>query len=277
MATFGTFVGDYRKLLRAARNIPLGCDSPLQLPPIRDTVPKVAIFSPHPDDEVLAGSALAMRLRREGCPVTNVAMTLGSDRVERARRLVELERACTYLGFDVQLLALDGFESGNEKTHPGWDDMVERVEAFLECGAPSIVIVHHLLDAHPTHHMTAQLVRTAMRRAKWTGLLFEAEDWSEMSHPNLLVEVSERDLVYILEALSFHKGELVRNPYHIREPGRLSNNVRRSELVFGKGTQAPEIDFAVLYRRVECAKGKMWPVPGKSRFLSTQNPVTMIL
>jgi hypothetical protein len=49
--------------------------------------------------------------------------------------------------------------------------------------------------------------------------------------------------------LSFHAGEMRRNPFHLRMPAWLQDNVRRgAELVGGQGGAAPDFMFAVLYR-----------------------------
>ena len=72
--------------------------------------PHVLVFAPHPDDECIVG-ALPLRLRQEaGWRVTNIAVTLGSKQDRRAERWTELGAACDVLGFDLRLLAADGFE-----------------------------------------------------------------------------------------------------------------------------------------------------------------------
>jgi len=53
----------------------------------------------------------------------------------------------------------------------------------------------------------------------------------------------------LLAALSFHVKEVRRNPYHLRMPAWLIDNVRRgAELVGGQGGAAPDFTFATLYR-----------------------------
>ena len=62
-------------------------------------VPTALLFSPHPDDECIAGG-LALRLAREAkWNVVNVAVTLGSKRERKNARRRELARACAALGF----------------------------------------------------------------------------------------------------------------------------------------------------------------------------------
>ena len=78
--------------------------------------------------------------------------------------------------------------------------------------------------------------------------LIETEYWGQMPAPNLLVESSADQVADLLGALSHHKGELQRNPFHLRMPGWMQDNVRRgAEVVGGQGNAAPDFDFATLY------------------------------
>src|SRR6185503_10697913 len=80
-------------------------------------------------------------------------------------------------------------------------------------------------------------------------VLVETEFWGAMDNPNLMVESSEEDVADLLAALSFHVEEVRRNPYHLRLPAWLMDNVRRgAELVGGQGRTAPNFTFATLYR-----------------------------
>ncbi len=59
----------------------------------------------------------ALALRREaGWRVTNVAVTLGSNKARRAERWAELEDACAVLGFGNIRLREDGFEEVKSDT-----------------------------------------------------------------------------------------------------------------------------------------------------------------
>jgi hypothetical protein len=70
-----------------------------------------------------------------------------------------------------------------------------------------------------------------------------------MATPNLMVESSIDDLADMMTALSFHVGEVERNPYHLLLPAWMQDNVRRGgELVGGQGGAAPEFNFCTLYR-----------------------------
>ncbi|MBV8915368.1 MAG: hypothetical protein JOZ05_20300 [Acetobacteraceae bacterium] len=57
------------------------------------------------------------------------------------------------------------------------------------------------------------------------------------------------DVADLVAALSLHVGEVARNPYHLRLPAWMMDNVRRgAELVGGQGGAAPPFAFATLYR-----------------------------
>ncbi len=227
-------------------------------PPAREPVaigaPKVLIFAPHPDDEVIIGG-LPLRLSREQrCDVVNVAVTLGSRPERRTGRWRELRAACDYIGFRLLAPAPNGLEGINLRARaqqPGqWRASVEAVAAIIGAERPSIVFLPHADDRNRTHVGTHQLVVEAMREhAGLTCLVVETEFWAAMGAPNLMVESTPADVADLVAALSLHAGEIARNPYHLRLPAWMMDNVRRgAELVGGQGATAPRFTFATLYR-----------------------------
>ena len=57
-------------------------------------------------------------------------------------------------------------------------------------------------------------------------------------------------MAILLAGLRQHVGEVSRNPYHLRLPGWLSDNVRRgSEILAGAGSTAADFAYGTLYRR----------------------------
>jgi hypothetical protein len=73
-----------------------------------------------------------------------------------------------------------------------------------------------------------------------------------------MVESSAEDLADLLAALSFHVEEVRRNPYHLRLPPWMIDNVRRgAELVGGQGGAAPDFMFATLYRARQWKNGRV--------------------
>src|SRR6185503_17846441 len=126
-------------------------------------------------------------------------------------------------------------------------------------------------DWNSTHIGTHYLVLDALAQAgaEFECLAVETEFWGAMKDPNLLVESSERDLIDLITALSFHVGEVKRNPYHLRLPAWLMDNVRRgSELVGGQGGGAPDFLFGTLYRLRRWRGGRFEPVLRDGRCLA---------
>jgi N-acetylglucosamine malate deacetylase 1 len=105
-------------------------------------------------------------------------------------------------------------------------------------------------------------------------LIVETEFWGQMASPNLMVESSVADVADLLAALSFHVGEVRRNPYHLRLPAWLQDNVRRgAELVGGQGGAAPDFNFATLYRLRRWKNGRAENIfPGGRQISIVENP-----
>ncbi len=202
-------------------------------------------MSPHPDDEAISG-ALAIRLSVENhCPVTNVAVTLGSDPKRRVARKKELARALKLLKWKGVALPED------------WSAKERALVTFFMRQRPAVVLAPHPGDRHPTHVRTAKLVRAALKRSGIDTTVAWAEYWAPQPHPNALVEVTPEILTKQLRALACHAGEVARNPYHLRLPGWMMDNVRRgSEWLGGKGAPAAPFVYGQLYRLERWEKGK---------------------
>jgi len=99
--------------------------------------------------------------------------------------------------------------------------------------------------------------------------LVETEFWGQMRSPNLLVESSLDDVAALMNALALHTGEVRRNPYHLRLPAWMQDNVRRgAELLGGKGSPAPAFLFATLYRVSKWKRGRIHAPATHGTFLS---------
>lgn len=250
------FVSSFAGLVAGGKSLPLGGISPQRpsksAPP--DT-PAAIIFSPHPDDECIIGG-LALRLMREaGVRVINVAVTQGSNPERQQPRWHELKNACDYLGFDLEQTAPNGLEKISSKTRledpHHWSAAVKIISATLARHQPRVIFFPHELDWNSTHIGTHFLVMDALKTLprNFACLIVETEFWGQMASPNLMVESSIDDVADLLAALSFHVDEVRRNPYHLRLPAWLQDNVRRgAELVGGQGAAAPDFTFATLYR-----------------------------
>jgi LmbE family N-acetylglucosaminyl deacetylase len=270
-----SYVRDAAKLLEAGKGIALGPSAePLVAPsaPASERPWRVAVCSPHPDDESLIG-ALPLRLRLEcGAQVTNCAITFGSNLAQRSRRLRELESACRVLGFELAIprepLGFDNVNLETRTDRPGeWAEKVELLSRCLERLQPDAVFAPHAEDwnkAHiGTHYLAVDALGDYLTRSGRGPLPFiETEFWHENAQPNLMVGVSPEVEATLVMATAEHGGEVSRNPYHLRHPSRMIENVRLgAETVGGQGGAAPDFPFGELYR-VTFMKGKQ-QIPAK--------------
>ena len=229
-----------------------------------------------------------MRLLREcGWKVINVAVTLGGNPERRAGRLEELKGACRFLGFDLLLPApvrlenvktarrslalpqlpatpggLENVAASTRANNPKlWSSLVAIVAGLLQQHQPKAIFFPHELDWNSTHIGAHWLVMDALAQADGLSChLVETEFWGQMASPNLLVEYSVQDVADLVAAVSFHAGEVKRNPYHLRLPAWLHDNVRRgAELAGGQGQAAPHFVFAQLFRLRRWRSGRIEP------------------
>jgi LmbE family N-acetylglucosaminyl deacetylase len=262
MNPYHQFVSDCASVLRAAKSLPLAsAPTPPRPAPAADA-PKALIFSPHPDDECIVGG-LALRLMREaGFQVINVAVTQGSSPARQGPRLEELRAACSYLGFEVLQTAPNGLDRikpevrVNDPAH--WSGCVAVIAGILREQRPRVVFFPHDDDfnsAHiGVHHLLVDTLKTL--GPDFTTSVVETEFWHAMNGANLMVESSLGEVVDMVTALSFHIGEVQRNPYHVRLPAWMQDNVRRGgEVVGGQGGTPPDYEFATLFRLRRWAGG----------------------
>jgi len=139
----------------------------------------------------------------------------------------------------------------------------------LEQERPDAVIAPHAEDFNTTHIGTHYLVADALgdyleRTGRGPLPFFETEFWHQNPIPNLMVGVSPEDEAILIMATAEHGGEVRRNPYHLRHPGRMIENVRLgAEVVGGQGGAAPDFPFAELYHLAFMAgKDLVAPRPG---------------
>ena len=264
MNPYFQFVSEYSRLARDGSTYPLGVFAPFPRPHLAPDAPKVMIFSPHPDDEVIIGG-LALRLMRESnWNVINVAVTQGSRPERRAERLKELKHCCECIGFDLEQPVPGGLEKVNPKARlqepEHWAKSVKSVADILDRHRPLAILFPHDRDWNSTHVGTHFLVMDAIRSlpSSFNCFTVETEFWGQNASPNLMVELSVQHVADLITALSFHVGEVQRNPYHLTLPAWMIDNVRRgAELVGGQGGPAPDFAFATLYRLRRWAGGRL--------------------
>jgi LmbE family N-acetylglucosaminyl deacetylase len=279
MNPYHHLVSELARLLHEGRQFPLGGVEPLPRQSAPPDAPRALIFSPHPDDECIIGG-LALRLQREaGLRIVNVAVTQGSNKARQHERWTELGAACEYLGFDLVGTAPGGLEGINVRARAAdpdsWQASVEAIAAILAQHQPAVVFFPHDTDWNSTHVGTHHLLMDALARqpADFTCHVVETEFWGAMATPNLMVESSASDLGDMMTALSFHVGEVRRNPYHLLLPAWMQDNVRRgTELVGGQGGAAPDVTFCTLYRVRRWKDGALaWSYQGGRTLAASAN------
>jgi len=229
-------------------------ENPKKQPPLSASAPRVVILAPHPDDECVMGG-LPLRLRREaGCEVITLPVTLGSNPDRKEERNNELQDACDSLGFslgEITPLGLNEINPSGRKNNPeNWQNSVNALAGALEKYTPSILFFPNHEDWNQTHLGVNQLTHEALKLLTLENItLIETEFWGQMPSPNLLVQNSSEEVADLVHALSFHRGEVERNPFHLRLPAWMQDNVRRgAEVIGGQGGDAPAFDFATPYR-----------------------------
>jgi LmbE family N-acetylglucosaminyl deacetylase len=275
MNPYHHFISEYARFAKEGRTYPLGQSTPLPRPATAPAAPKVLVFSPHPDDEVIIGG-LALRLLREAkWNIVNVAVTQGSKKERQTERLKELQNCCECIGFGLVQTAPGGLERINPKTRlqepTHWSQSVKVIAGILAEHRPRAVLFPHDLDWNSTHVGTHFLVMDALKSlpAGFSCYTVETEFWGQNPLPNLMVELNVQQVADLIAALTFHIGEVHRNPYHLSLPAWMIDNVRRgAELVGGQGGGAPDFTFATLYRLRRWRGGKLENVYDGGRYLS---------
>ncbi|KAF0811268.1 1D-myo-inositol 2-acetamido-2-deoxy-alpha-D-glucopyranoside deacetylase [Andreprevotia sp. IGB-42] len=215
--------------------------------------PVVMIFAPHPDDECIIG-ALPLRLGREaGFKVINVAVTQGSNLKRQPERWAELKNACDLLGWGLLETIPGGLMSVTTKTRDSdpvaWAEKVSVVAALIAEHKPAVCVFPHDNDYHSAHIGTHYLVVDALKEAGHECVLGLSEFWRQMDGPNALIATNNVDTADLIAALACHVEEVRRNPYHLRLPGWMADNVRRgAEVCGGQGAAAPTFSFGTIYK-----------------------------
>ena len=252
-------------LVERGNALPYGGFSPPSVRASEASAPVALILSPHPDDECIVGGLPIRLLREAGFKIVNVAITLGSKVERRMARLEELRKACEWIGFELQQIGEQGLEKvtpANRLEEPdSWTQKVGQLSEIFEKWNPTLLFFPNSHDWNQTHLGVHLLTLDVLRNQRdFNPFLVETEYWGQMPAPNLLVESSTEEVADLLGALSHHEGELKRNPFHLRMPSWMQDNVRRgAEVVGGQGGPAPSFNFATLYRVSRWMDGKWFP------------------
>lgn len=278
MNPYFEMVSTYARLAQEGKQYPLGTFAPLPRPTPAPDAPVALIFSPHPDDEVIIGGLALRLLRQSGWRVRNVAVTQGSKKERQAGRFAELQQCCDCIGFGLIQTKPGGLEKISPRTRQqdpaAWQQCVRIIAAILAQEQPRVILFPHDQDWNSTHIGTHFLLADALKLLPATFRCYtvETEFWGAMANPNLMVECSTQDLADMITALTFHVGEVQRNPYHLTLPAWMVDNVRRGgELVGGQGGAAPDYAFATLYRHRRWQNGQWEPIYQGGKNLGVQD------
>lgn len=196
--------------------------------------------------------------------------------MERRRaRYKELEKACRYLGFEIKNISADGLEqitpTGREENPENWQTATTEIKNLLDELRPQIIFFPHRKDKHPAHCGTNLLVSDALglMPTDFTCLTIETEFWQALEFPNLMIEFDEQTVGDLVTALTFHVGEVKRNPYHLILPHWMIDNVRRgSEILTSPGEARRDFTFAGLYKASIFKQGKYRSAYDEGKFVS---------
>jgi len=119
--------------------------------------------------------------------------------------------------------------SAREENPATWAEAVKLIAGIVNQHQPRVIFMPHAKDGNSTHVGTHLLVNDALKQVDpaFCCWVCETEFWAPLSNPNLMIESSVADVTDLVTALSFHVGEVGRNPYHVRLPAWMQDNVRR--------------------------------------------------
>ncbi len=157
---------------------------------------------------------------------------------------------------------------------------MREIERVLRKFTPRAILFPHASDWNATHIGVHFLVMDALQAigSDLDTTLVETEFWGQNYSANLLVEISENILLDMITALTFHVGEVMRNPYHLTLPAWMINNVRLGgETVGGQGAAPPEFAFGAVYRVRRWENGAVADAFSKGRVLTANEDPLLAL
>lgn len=211
------------------------------------------VVAAHPDDELLGLGATMHRLIREQEVTTHVVI-LGEGLTSRADRrdTEEWEKELAEHRKNMHKAQEKiGYHSLNAHDFPDnrFDtvallDLIKVVEQEKKEFRPEVIFAHHGGDLNIDHRRTFEAVMTASRPVKGeetkTILTFEtpsSTEWAASSgsqafHPNVYIEVSEKDLQAKIEGMECYRYEK-RDWPHPRSPEALRVRARHMGAING--------------------------------------------
>ena len=195
---------------------------------------RIMIVAAHPDDELIGlGATMHKLVKEQGAIVHAIILGEGitsrSDTrdTEKWKEILEAHHAnMNAAGAHIGFASIRSYNfSDNRFDSHALLDIVKVVEKEKEEFKPDIIFTHNAGDLNVDHRYTFQAVMTATRPMAdenvTTVITFEtnsATDWQyanhpEQFHPNLYIEISEKDLQAKIDALSEYKFEIRDYPH----------------------------------------------------------------
>lgn len=271
MKNYSEFVSAGVKLMQDGAMIPLGYYDPIVWPPRKSDAPVALVMFAHADDECMSGMPVILNLMRQGYRVVVAPTVIGRPQ-QIPQRTKELANACKYIGAELFLMDEAGmWEDLRNGGDAGYAKCLPQVQACMEKFKPSIIVTHHGNDGHPDHKKTSRLVFEAVLKLQWNGGIILTEYWKDMSAPNVYLEMTLEDVVRVMEASSFHVGEMVRNPFHLNFLLLSLMNKQYSEVVLGWGVPAASFLGAVMLKILRCVNGEAIDIKEKRQVMAHQS------
>ena len=123
---------------------------------------KVLFFSPHADDETIAGAGFIAQSLRNGADVRIVLVTDCNKHHNEDLRYTEFKTVTAILGVEASNLVFLGLPDGRLREQ---DPAVlsRLLGEQLDGYDPDIVLYPHLLDSHPDHYTTGRMVAEILK------------------------------------------------------------------------------------------------------------------
>ncbi len=184
---------------------------------------KICVVVAHPDDETIGCGGLVSKAVNNGCSV-KIILSLRSNGKRSLTKwkqyLGNFKKACKELGAKPVILTPLVFEHNIEKNF--WE-LTDRIQKQIEWA--DIILTHNPGDVHASHRAISDIVEITTRpfRLNKNVIFFEIptstnQRYENTFHPNLFVELSEKDVDKKCKAFEFYRDEFApgRNPEDLR-------------------------------------------------------------
>ncbi|MBR8740898.1 PIG-L deacetylase family protein [Nocardiopsis sp. MG754419] len=196
---------------------------------------RVLVYAPHPDDETLGCGGLMHKAKRAGAEIHVQFMTVGDTSDQSVKgfstaqeRHSEIKKVSEHFRWDGWHMALPG-----DAHHLRLDgvprlDLTRLIERDSPLSItrvePTVVLIPHRTSYNQDHRATAEAVHTALRPSDTRlrhhprlVLAYEeaADQWRDepVEPPNLIVELSEEDLLAKLHGMELYGSQSHEHPH----------------------------------------------------------------